>query len=374
MPINKSWLSMSSASDLVNIFRKFDVEGRYLAAYPFGTGHIHDTYKIETGEGFRDLLLQKLNNNIFRDIPGLQENIYRVTNHIRNKLLLEGESDIERKCLTVIKSKEGRTWFRDDNGDYWRMFFFIPDHRSYDVVQNKSQAYEGGKAIGLFQSLLSDMPGPSLNVTIPFFHDIEKRLDTFHSVLKKDPVSRVENVKEEINFVLRREEEMKTILKLGRKGEIPLRVTHNDTKFNNILLDENDRALCLIDLDTVMPGYVHYDFGDSIRTVANTAAEDEEDLSQVSMNVDLYESFSRGYLEQVKNVLNKTEIDYLAYAPSLMTFIMGLRFLTDYISGDIYYKIHKPNHNILRARAQFRLVECFENQIDTMKSLIYRYY
>lgn len=365
---------MSSAIDLINIFKRFDASGSYLEAYPFGTGHIHDTYRIVTGADYSDYLLQKLNHNIFRDIPGLQDNIYRITNHIRNKLLLDNETDIERKCLMVIKTLEGITWFRDDNGDYWRMFFFIPDHRSYDIVHNKSLAYEGGKAIGRFQSLLSDLPGPRLNETIPFFHDIEKRLETFHKALKKDTVYRVGSVKDEINFVLTREEEMKTILKLGRQGKIPLRITHNDTKFNNILLDDKDRALCLIDLDTVMPGYIHYDFGDSIRTVANTGAEDEEDLSLISMNIEFYEYFTRGYLEQVKNVLNRTEVDYLAYAPTLMTFIMGLRFLTDYISGDVYYKIHKPNHNILRARAQFRLVECFEKQLETMKSLIFRYY
>jgi len=222
--------------------------------------------------------------------------------------------------------------------------------------------------------LLSDLPGPRLNETIPFFHDIEKRLGTFHGAIEKDPVNRVKGVKDEINFVLAREEEMKTILKLGRQSKIPLRITHNDTKINNILLDENNRTLCLIDLDTVMPGYIHYDFGDAIRTITNTGAEDEEDLSLISMNVEFFESFTKGYLEQVKNVLTRTEIDYLAYAPSLMTFIMGLRFLTDYISGDIYYKIHKPNHNILRARAQFRLVECFERQLDTMNSLVFRYY
>ena len=364
---------MSSAIDLERIFKRFDTSGSYLKAYPFGTGHIHDTFRIETGTGYRDYLIQKLNNTIFLDIPGLQDNIYRVTTHIRTKMKCDSESegDIERKCLTVIKSKEGKSWFRDDSDNYWRMFLFIPDHRSYDIVQNKSLAYEGGKAVGRFQSLLSDLPGPRLNETIPFFHDIEKRLETFHGVLKKDPVSRVKSVKNEINFVMAREEEMKTILNLGREGKIPLRITHNDTKFNNILFDEKDRALCLIDLDTVMPGYIHYDFGDSIRTVANTGAEDEEDLSLVSMNIEFYESFTKGYLEQVKDVLNKTEIDYLAYAPSLMTFIMGLRFLTDYISGDVYYKIHKPNQNILRTRAQFRLVECFEKQLDTMKSLIF---
>ncbi len=365
---------MSTGNELESIFKRFNAEGNYLAGYSFGTGHIHDTYKIETIPGYRDYLLQKLNNDIFRDIPGLQNNILRVTAHIREKLLKEGEKDIDRKCLTVIKTKEGKTWFQDDSSDYWRMFLFIPGHRTYDVVQNTAQAYEGGKAIGCFQSLLADLPGPRLNETIPFFHDIEKRLETFHRALKEDPVSRVEGVKNEISFVLARQEEMKTILKLGRQGKIPLRITHNDTKFNNVLLDKNDKALCLIDLDTVMSGYVHYDFGDSIRTVANTAAEDEEDLSRLSMNIEMYESFTKGYLKQVKNVLNKTEIEYLVYAPSLMTFIMGLRFLTDYISGDIYYKIHKSNHNILRARAQFRLVECFESKLDVMRSLISRYY
>jgi len=365
---------MSSGNDLENIFNRFNAEGPYLAEAAFGTGHIHDTYKIETGTVYRDYILQKLNNKIFSDIPGLQDNIFRVTAHIREKLLKAGERDINRKCLTVIRTREDKTWFLDNNGDYWRMYLFIPGHRTYDVVQNTGQAYEGGKAIGRFQSLLSDLPGPRLNETIPFFHDIEKRLETFHRVLKKDPVSRVEDVKDEISFVLARQEEMKTILKLGRQGKIPLRITHNDTKFNNILLDKNDKALCIIDLDTVMPGYVHYDFGDSIRTVANTATEDEKDLSRVNMNIEMFESFTRGYLQQLKNVLNKTEIDYLVYAPSLMTFIMGLRFLTDYISGDVYYKIHKPDHNILRARAQFRLVECFEKQLDVMKSIISRYY
>ncbi|MBS0010719.1 MAG: aminoglycoside phosphotransferase family protein [Bacteroidales bacterium] len=337
----------------------------------YGTGHIHDTFKIETGEGTRDYILQKLNDKVFRDIPGLQDNILRVTTHICNKLQSEGEPDIERKCLTLIKTPEGKTWSRDANGIYWRMYYFIPGHRTYDVVQNREQAYEGGKAIGRFQSLLSDLPGPRLNETIPFFHDVEKRLETFHGVVEKNPVSRAGTVRGEITFVLKRQEEMKTILRLGRQGKIPLRITHNDTKFNNILLDDNDKALCLIDLDTVMPGYVHYDFGDSIRTVANRAAEDEEDLSKVAVNMDIYESFTRGYMQQVSDILNETETEYLASSPSLMTFIMGLRFLTDYIGGDVYYKIHRPDHNIIRARSQFRLLESFEKHHDRMKSLIF---
>ncbi len=361
---------MSNGNELENIFKSFNAEGNYLSGYTFGTGHIHDTYKIETGRDQKNYLLQKLNNKIFRDIPGLQDNIYRVTSHIRIKLEQEGEKDIDRKCLTVIEAIDGNTWIQDDGGNYWRMFLFIPDHRSYDVVKNNDQAYEGGKAIGRFQSLLSDLPGPRLRETIPFFHDVEKRLETFHRALNDDTESRVGTVKDEINFVLSRQEEMKTILNLGRQGKIPMRITHNDTKFNNILLDEDDRALCLIDLDTVMPGYVHYDFGDSLRTAANMVAEDETDLSKVGVNMTIYRSFTKGYLEQTREVLNINEINYLSVGPSLMTFIMGLRFLTDYIMGDVYYKIHKPDHNICRSRAQFRLVESFEKHHEEMRSVI----
>ncbi|MDT8400973.1 MAG: aminoglycoside phosphotransferase family protein [Bacteroidales bacterium] len=361
---------MSSAGELENIFKQFRAEGTFIEGKVFGTGHIHDTYKIETGKAYRDYLLQKLNSKVFTDIPGLQENIFRVSNHIRQKLAGWGENDVDRKCLTVIKSHDDRTWFRDQKGDYWRMFIFIPDHHSFDEVKNPMQAYEGGRAIGCFQSLLSDLPGPRLNETIPYFHDVERRLETFHKALKEDAVSRAGRVKDEISFVLARQEEMKIIPRLGKQGKIPLRITHNDTKFNNILFDKDGRALCLIDLDTVMPGYVHYDFGDSIRTAANTAAEDEEDLSKVHADLDTYEAFTRGYLHQISNILNPTEIEYLAFAPSLMTFIMGLRFLTDYIMGDVYYKIHKPDHNILRSRAQFRLIEDFEMKLDRMKSII----
>ena len=364
---------MSSVNDLKKIVGKFNTEGPFHSGNIFGTGHIHDTYKIKTGKGYRDYLLQRINNKVFLDIPDLQENILRVTRHIHDKLLFKGEKDIERKCLTLVETDDGKTWYRDDKGGYWRMFYFIPEHCSYEVVSSNEQAFEGGKAIGRFQALLSDLPGPMLNETIPDFHNIEKRLETFHQTLQADPVSRVKSVSREIDFVIARQEEMKIIMKLGRQGKIPLRITHNDTKFNNILFDKSDRALCLIDLDTVMPGYVHYDFGDSLRTAANKAAEDEADLSMVNMNLNIYKYFTKGYLQQAGNILNKTEIEHLAFGPVFMTFIMGLRFLTDYIMGDVYYKISRPDHNIIRARAQFRLVESFEENLDTMKSIIYDY-
>ena len=365
---------MSSATDLESLFKRFNAEGEYLAGYTFGTGHIHDTYKIETGKGSDDYLLQKLNNSVFRDIAGLQDNISRVTDHIKQKLRQAGETDIDRKCLTLIKTRDGNTFHTDIKGNHWRMFLFIPDHHSFEVIQNIEQAYEGGKAIGQFQSLLSDLPGKRLRETIPAFHDVESRLKIFSEAIEKDTKSRAGKVSKEIRFILDRQEEMKTIPGLGKQGKIPLRITHNDTKFNNILFDCNsNRALCLIDLDTVMPGYVHYDFGDALRTAANTAAEDEEDLSKVGLNMKIYKSFTKGYLEETRRVLNENEIAHLSAGPALMAYIMGLRFLTDYIMGDVYYKIHKPSHNLIRARSQFRLIESFEEHRDKMKKVITDY-
>jgi Ser/Thr protein kinase RdoA (MazF antagonist) len=250
------------------------------------------------------------------------------------------------------------------------MYIFISNHRSYNIVDTPGKAYEGGKAIGRFQAMLADLPGEPLFDTIPFFHDIEKRLDTFSRILKADPAGRAAKITAETDFVLKRSEEMKIILKLGREGKIPVRITHNDTKFNNILLDENDKALCVIDLDTVMPGYVHYDFGDAIRTAANIAAEDEKELSKVKMDIKLFEAYASGYLSETKETLNPVEIDYLAFAPRLITFTIALRFLTDYIDGDNYFKIHHEHHNLQRARAQFRLVESMEEQYAGMQEII----
>jgi hypothetical protein len=358
-------------SFLRDIFNRFRTEGPYLRGYPFGSGHIHDTFLVETEEiGTDDYILQRLNNKIFKNIPQLQSNIERVTEHIRSKLNKIPGSDIKRECLELIETKDGKSWIIDNDGKYWRMYLFIKNHRSYDIVDTPDKAFEGGKAIGRFQAMLSDLSGESLFETIPWFHDIDKRLETFYARMKKDPVNRVASVKNEINFVKQRADEMKIILKLGSEGKIPLRITHNDTKFNNILFDENDKALCVIDLDTVMPGYVHYDFGDAIRTATNMAAEDEKDLSKVKMNIDLFHSYADGYLSETSGTLNETEKEYLAFAPRLITFTIGLRFLTDYLDGDHYFKIHHEHHNIQRTKAQFRLAESMEEQYDEMRRII----
>lgn len=359
--------------NLNEIFDQFKTEGTFLEGEPFGSGHIHDTFRITTREHDKDdYILQRLNNKIFKNITQLQSNIERVTIHLRNKLSQIPGSDIKRECLQLVMSHDGKSWITDTEGSYWRMYIFITDHCSYNIVDNPGKAFEGGKAIGRFQAMLSDMQGGPLFETIPYFHDIEKRLITFNQKVNEDPAGRAASVRDEIKEVLKRTEVMKVILNLGKEGKIPLRITHNDTKFNNILLDKNDKALCVIDLDTVMPGYVHYDFGDAIRTATNTASEDEQDLSKINMDINLFKAYAEGYLSETAGTLNDVEKEYLAFAPQLITYTIGVRFLTDYIDGDNYFKIHHEHHNLQRAKAQLKLVRSMEEQYDSMKRIIRR--
>jgi len=358
-------------SDLIRIFGSFSADGSFAEAAPCGNGHIHDTFRVKTAEKDKDdYILQRLNNNVFRNIPELQENIERVTEHIHYKLRSIPGADPKRESLTLIRAKNGRSWFEDNDGSFWRMFVFISNHRTYDIVDSTGKAYEGGKAIGRFQALLSDLPGKPLHETIPSFHDIGKRLNSFRNTIVKDTAGRVRETERETDSILSRADDMMIIQKLAGEGKIPVRITHNDTKINNILFDENDRSLCIIDLDTVMPGYFHSDFGDAIRTGANEAAEDEEDLSKIGMNIDLFSGYAKGYLSETKDTLNSVEKDYLSFAPMLMTYEQAMRFLTDYIDGDIYYRIHHSHHNLQRTRAQIRLLETMEEQHGAMKKII----
>jgi len=357
--------------NLKEIFEYFDADGTFLNGETYGSGHIHDTFRIETTEKEKDdYILQRLNNKIFKNIPELQHNIERVTVHLRNKLGSIPGSNIKRECLRLIPSMDGKTWIADNEGNFWRMYIFISNHHSYNVVDSPDKAFEGGKAIGRFQAMLSDMPGGPLFETIPWFHNIEKRLQVFNNKIKENPAGRVTMVVKEIDQILDRAEEMTIILRLGREGKIPLRITHNDTKFNNILLDENDKALCVIDLDTVMPGYIHYDFGDAIRTAANTASEDEHDLLKIKMDINLFNAYSEGYLSETVETLNDVEKEFLAFAPRLITYTIAVRFLTDFIDGDHYFKIHHELHNLQRAKAQLRLVMSMEEQYEDMRRII----
>jgi len=357
--------------DIKQITSHFRIEGSYKTGAPYGSGHINDTFKIETNESDKhDYILQRVNHLVFKDVPGLMENVQRVTTHIRKKLFKVAGSDPDREVLTVIPTIDDSSYYKDPSGNFWRMYIFIWDNKSYNVVDTPEQAFEGGNMFGRFQAMLADLPGKPLNDTIPNFHNIEWRLETFFTSLEKNPVGRAELVENEILFVKSRAEEMKTILNLGREGKIPSRITHNDTKFNNVLLDQNDKGLCVIDLDTVMPGYVHYDFGDSIRTTTNTGAEDDPNLDNIEMDIALFEAYAKGFLAETQETLNQTELDYLAFSGKLFPFIIGLRFLTDYVDGDHYFKIHHEHHNLQRTRAQFKLLTSMERQFPKMQKII----
>lgn len=334
---------------------------------PYSSGHINDTYKVETGN--KNYLLQRINHEVFINVEGLTNNIIKITGHLSQKVQ---HSNLPMQSLKLRETLNGKYFVTDDDGNFWRLFDFIEDGRSYDLVENSGIAYEGGKAYGRFINLLSDFPAKILIETIPDFHNIEFRLNNFWKSIKLDQTNRVKDVADEIKFVKERVNEMKLVLKLGKEGKIPLRVTHNDTKINNVLFNKDGKAICVIDLDTVMPGYVHYDFGDSIRTFANTADEDESDLSKVNMNLDYFTAFAKGFLKETKADLNTAEIETLAFSAKLMTYIIGVRFLTDYIYGDKYYKIKYPGHNLQRARVQFKLLESLEEKYIEMQRIIFQ--
>ncbi len=357
--------------DLKDIFGRFDSGAAYLNGMAIEKGHIHDTYLIETtGNDNDDFILQRLNNNVFKNIPELQQNIERVTLHLRNKIRNIRGSDIKRNCLILIRSRTGSSWISDDNGNFWRLYIYIKDHRSYDQVGSPGIAFEAGKAVGRFQEQLADLPGEPLSETIPSFHDLEKRLEYFSRVLNEDPVKRAESVKRETEFIQKRAGDLIIMHQLGQSGKIPVRITHNDTKLNNILFDNDDKSLCIIDLDTVMPGYFHSDIGDLIRTGANTAAEDERDLSLIYMDISLFAAFTEGYLSEAGKILNPVEKEHLPIAPLVMTYEQAVRFLSDHLAGDIYYKIHHAGHNLQRARAQIRLLESMEEQYCEMRKIV----
>jgi hypothetical protein len=357
--------------NLAGVAANFSIKGTFANARTFGSGHIHDTFLIKTREhDCPDYILQRINHAIFRDVPRLMENIVRVTAHIRAKLNAIPGAEPEREVLTVIPAADGCYIYQDGEGSYWRCYLFIDRHRSFDLVDSPERACEGGKHFGRFLKLLADFPDPPLHETIPDFHNVEFHLREFSEVLLADPCRRAGEVAVEIAFIRERAEAMKIILRLGQAGRIPLRITHNDTKFNNILFDERGRGLCIIDLDTVMPGYVHYDFGDAIRSGANRAREDEPDLDRVEMNIALFAGYAKGFLASLRGCLTEQETSHLAFSAKLLAFLIGLRFLSDYLAGDHYFKIKCPSHNLQRARVQFRLLESMERQFTQMEDII----
>ena len=355
--------------DIKNIISHFSIAGEYISAEKVITGHINDSFIIKTSSTEHPgYFLQWINNYIFKDVEGLMNNIAVVTSHLAKKLAENDKLDF--KVLEIIPCTDGKKFFIDDEGQYWRLYKFIDKMHVYDVVENTKNAYEGGKAFGIFMSLLADLPADTLTETIPDFHSMEKRLETFYTSLKNNPFGRVKDIPAEIDFVKSRTEQMLTIPALIKSGKLPMRITHNDTKFNNILFDETEHAMSIVDLDTVMPGSILFDFGDAIRTGANTAIEDEKDLSKVDINLSIYEAYTQGFVKSTRHTLTEVEIENLAFSARFMTFIIGLRFLTDFVDGDPYFRTLYPDHNLDRAKVQFRLVEQMELNAAKMQEIV----
>lgn len=353
------------------IFKQFQTQGTFAHAHPFGAGHINTTFLARTIEKHcPDYILQRINPVVFKHIPALMNNVLLVTRHIQHKLHALTPADLNKACLTLILSHHQQPFVQDDQGHYWTCYLFIEGSRSHDIVTNAKQAYEGGKTLGRFLEQVSDLPSHVLHETLPDFHHAECRLQHFYEAQAEDTCKRKASCKKEMDFVNAHAEAMQFILQLGRDGKISQRITHNDTKFNNILLDEEDNGLCMIDLDTVMPGYIHYDFSDAIRIVANTGAEDEADLDKITFNTNLFTAFCRGFLGEVKPSLSKAEAESLAYSLPLLPYLIGLRFLTDYLQGDVYFKTHFPHHNLQRARAQFQFVSRIQEKLPTLSAII----
>lgn len=358
---------MQEISKLKEIVTQFTGAGEDIDVKPLGAGHINDSYKVKAGE--KEYVLQRINHSIFKNVPELQSNILRVTMHIRQKLMDAGVKDIDRRVLTLIPTSDGKLFYQDAEGNYWRMMDFIRDSKSYDEI-NPELAYRAGLAFGEFQKMLADLPGDPLFETIPNFHNIESRLESFRDSVRANKVGRLVEVQDLVNELEVRAGEMCKAERMYREGKLVKRTNHCDTKVNNILFDEDDQVLCVVDLDTVMPGYVLSDFGDFIRTGANKGAEDDPDLDNVSLDLAIFEGYTKGYLESAASFLTEVEIENLAFGAKLLTYMQTVRFLTDYIDGDIYYKIAYGNHNLVRSKAQFKFLQSLEQNFDKMQEIV----
>ena len=353
---------------MLSIVKHFETQGTVCDIHPLGTGLINDTYKVETREpDAPDYVLQRINHAIFQDVDLLQGNIEAVTRHIRRKLEEKDEQDIDRKVLHFIPAEGGKTYWHDGK-DYWRMMVFIPRAKTYDTVDARF-SYYAGSAFGNFQAMLADLPD-HLGETIPHFHNMEFRLAQLRQAVEADVCGRVHEVAGLLAELERRADKMCKAERLHREGLLPKRVCHCDTKVNNMMFDEDGTVLCVIDLDTVMPSYVFCDYGDFMRTAANTGKEDDTDLERVSFNMEIFRAFTRGYLESARGFLLPVETDNLPYAAELFAYMQCVRFLADYIGGDTYYKTAYAEHNLVRAKAQFKLLQSMEEHEAEMRAFI----
>jgi hypothetical protein len=353
--------------DIQKVASRFEIRGEFLSAEPYGNGHINDTCAaVFDHDGTRvRFIAQRINHNIFKNPVALMENVQRVTSHLERKL--GADSILGRRALKLIPTREGSAYYRDGEGNYWRVYNFIEKAKTYDAVESTRQAFEAAKTFGQFQKLLADLPSPRLHDTIPDFHHTPKRFVALEKAIEADSVDRAKLAKPEIDFALGH----KSICGVLLEANLPERVTHNDTKFNNVMLDDaTGEGVCVIDLDTVMPGLALYDFGDMVRTTTSPAKEDERDLLKVTMQFPMFEALVRGYLASGSDFLTAREKQFLAFSAKLITFEIGVRFLTDFLAGDTYFKVHRDGHNIDRCRTQFKLVESIERQEEQMNKLV----
>lgn len=351
-------------------------EGELIDYKIYGSGHINDTYlvryKQEDGS-VKKYILQRMNHEIFTKPWEVMENILGVTSFLKEKISKNG-GDISRETMNVIKTKNGESYYKDSIGSYWRGYDFIEGAKTYDMVETPDDFYQSAVAFGHFQSLLSDYNAESLHETIKDFHNTPDRYQKFIKAVEEDVCDRAKLVQEEIKFIMDREKDTHILMDLLKNKEIPLRVTHNDTKLNNIMIDdETHKAICVIDLDTVMPGFSVNDFGDSIRFGANTGAEDETDLSKISLDLNLFELYTKGFLEGCNGSLTEKELQMLPVGAKMMTLECGMRFLTDYLQGDTYFRVHRENHNLDRTRTQLKLVKDMEDKWDSMYEIVKKY-
>ena len=354
--------------NLKEIIGKFDVTD---GATPYGKGHINDTYLSNTCEP--RYILQRINHNVFKRPEDVMENIVHVTEHLRKKIIEEG-GDPKRETLNLVKTLDGKPYFVTPEGDYFRMYEFIEGAQTYEIVEEPIHFYNAAKAFAKFQQRLADFPAEKLHETIPSFHDTTVRFQQLKDAIANDKAGRLKDVQAEVEFALAREKDTSVIVDAIKEGTVPLRVTHNDTKYNNIMIDdETGLGICVIDLDTVMPGSLLYDYGDSLRFGTNPADEDEKDLSKVYCDLNLFEQFTKGYMEELRDVMTPREKELMPFSAKLMTYECGIRFLADYLNGDTYFKVKRPEHNLDRCRTQFKLVKDMEEKENLMKEIVKKY-
>ena len=366
---------MKNSTELTKVISAFNLEGELQECIVFGNGHINDTFRLtfKTEQGTRRYILQKMSSFVFKKPVELMENISNVTAWLKKKIRENG-GDTERETLNLVMTREGIPYHVDKEGGYWRVYKFIEGATCYDAVKNDDDFYQSAVAFGHFQRLLADYPAETLHETIPNFHNTPDRMRIFREAVQRDAYSRAAGVQEEIRFIEEHEKLSHVLYDMLEEGKLPLRVTHNDTKLNNIMIDDaTGKAICVIDLDTVMPGLSAHDFGDSIRFGASTGAEDERDLSKISCDLHLYEVYTKGFIEGCGGALTETELDMLPWGAVLMTFENGIRFLTDYLEGDHYFKIHRDGQNLDRCRTQLKLVSDMEEKMQQMQQIVNKY-